>query len=146
MLQRDELLVQVTLFGWSFLAATIVPLGSEPVLVAAIAGGYPVWLSVGVATLGNVLGSCTTYWLAHRAVIALERRGTKPIDASRAARIVRRFGQPSLVLAWVPIIGDALVAAAGAVRMPLLPFLGWLTAGKAARYIAVAWGANQFGR
>ena len=145
MLQPNEVAVQLTLFAWSFLAATILPLGSEPVLIAAILGGHPVWPSVAVATLGNVLGSCTTYWLAYRAVIALDRRGTRPFDASRAARLVRRFGQPSIVLAWVPIIGDALVAIAGAVRMPFLPFLVWLTAGKAARYVAIAWGAKQWG-
>ena len=144
MLQRDELAVQFTLFAWSFLAATILPLGSEPVLVAAIVGGHGVWPSVAIATLGNVLGSCTTYWLAYRAMVALEQRGADPVNTSRAASLVRRFGQPIVVLAWVPIIGDALVAAAGAVRMPFPPFLAWLTAGKAARYVAIAWAAQQW--
>ena len=139
----EALVVYATLFGWSFLAATIVPLGSEPALFATIIRGYPVVTATAIATLGNVLGACTTYWLAWRAAIALERRGTAPLDHSRAGRLLRRFGQPSMLLSWVPLIGDALVAAAGAVRMPFLPFLLWLSIGKAARYIVVAWSAQS---
>ena len=139
----EDLLVYATLFGWSFLAATIVPLGSEPALFAAVLRGYPLLGAAAVATAGNVLGACTTYWLARRAAIAIERRGTTSFDDSRAAGLLRRFGQPSMLLSWVPLIGDALVAAAGAVRMPILPFLVWLTIGKAARYLVVAWGAES---
>jgi membrane protein YqaA with SNARE-associated domain len=138
----DHLLVHVTLFAWSFLAATVLPLGSEPMLFAAIARGHGVIPAVMVATLGNVLGACTTYWLARHAALALERRGAASVDRSRAGRLVRRLGQPAMLLSWVPVIGDALVAAAGAVRMPFVPFLLWLTAGKAGRYLVVAWTAE----
>ena len=139
----DDILIYATLFGWSFLAATLLPLGSEPALFAAVLRGYPLATAAAVATVGNVLGACTTYWLAWRAAIALERRGAAPLDHSRAGRLLRRFGQPSMLLSWVPVIGDALVAAAGAVRMPFLPFLVWLTLGKAARYLIVAWSAQS---
>jgi membrane protein YqaA with SNARE-associated domain len=140
----EDLLVYVSLFGWSFLAATIVPLGSEPALFAAVVAGYPLWPAVAVATLGNVLGACTTYWLAQRTAGALERRGAAPITASRAGQLLRRFGQPALLLSWVPLFGDALVAAAGAVSMPILPFFIWMSAGKAGRYIVVAWTADAW--
>ena len=139
----EDLLVYATLFGWSFLAATILPLGSEPALFATVLRGYPLAGATVVATLGNVLGACTTYWLAWRAAIALERRGATSLEDSRSARLLRRLGQPSMLLSWVPVIGDALVAGAGAVRMPFLPFLVWLTIGKAARYLVVAWGAES---
>ena len=138
----ETLAVYAALFGWSFLAATVLPLGSEPALFATVLRGYPLLTATAVATLGNVLGACTTYWLALRAARALERRGTPPFDHSRAGRLVRRFGQPAILLSWVPLIGDALVAAAGVVRMPFFPFLIWLTIGKAARYVVVAWGAQ----
>lgn len=137
----EAFVVYATLFGWSFLAATMLPLGSEPALFATIIRGYPVVTATAVATLGNVLGACTTYWLALAAATALERRGLVSLDESRAGRLVRRLGQAAMLLSWVPVIGDALVAAAGAVRMPFLPFLLWLTIGKAARYAAVAWTA-----
>ena len=53
-----------------------------------------------------------------------------------------RWGRPVLILSWVPLIGDALVAAAGVARMPLVPFSFWVILGKALRYMAVAWGAS----
>ena len=56
----------------------------------------------------------------------------------RAARYVQQYGQPILVLSWVPLLGDALVAAAGAAGMPFVGFSFWVTLGKALRYLAVA--------
>lgn len=53
--------------------------------------------------------------------------------------LVWSFAAPVLVLSWVPILGDAMVAAAGAVRMLFLAFSLWCLLGKAARYVAVAW-------
>ena len=137
----DVVVVYATLFASSFLAATVLPLASEPVLFATVLAGYPLWLTTMVVTVGNVLGGCTTYWLARRAAAVLERRGVSALDGSRAGRLVRRFGPPAMLLSWVPLLGDALVAVAGAVRMPFLPFLVWLSIGKAARYVVVAWGA-----
>lgn len=137
----DAVVVYATLFASSFLAATILPLASEPVLFATVLAGYPLWLTTLVATIGNVLGGCTTYWLARRGAAVLERRGVAALDDSRAGRLIRRFGQPAMLLSWVPLVGDALVAVAGAVRMPFLPFLVWLSIGKAARYVIVAWSA-----
>ena len=130
-----------SLFVWSFLAATILPLGSEAMLVALIARGYQVLPTVLVATIGNCLGSCTTYWLGSRAAALLEKAGKPPITNTRAARLVQRYGQPAMVMSWMPLIGDALVAAAGAVRMPFVPFLVWMTVGKSVRYARLAWGA-----
>ena len=60
----------------------------------------------------------------------------------KASKLLRRFGPPSLVLSWVPVIGDALVALAGAMRMPFRAFSFWVALGKALRYAAVAWAAS----
>ncbi|MBA3887732.1 MAG: DedA family protein [Acidobacteria bacterium] len=131
----------LTLFGWSFLAATVVPLGSEPALVVLIRQGYSFPAVVFVATLGNYLGACTTYGLG-RAVAHVLRSETSSRTAKRATELVVRYGAPALVLSWVPIIGDAIVVAAGVARMPFLPFSLWTVLGKAVRYLAVAWGAR----
>jgi len=127
----------LTLLGWSFLAATIVPVGSEPALALLVRREYPFWPIVFVATAGNYLGACTTYWLARRAIALLDDR--QPPTARRAARLMATRGAPVLLLSWVPVLGDALVAAAGAAGTPFLPFTVWVIIGKFARYVIVAW-------
>jgi membrane protein YqaA with SNARE-associated domain len=134
----EPIIAYATLIGWSFLAATIVPLGSEPAVVALILRGYSVSAVVAVATVGNYLGACTTYWVGRGAAGAVAPKGA---GQQRAAALIRRWGQPALILSWVPLIGDALVVAAGMARMPFAPFSFWVILGKALRYIAVAWGA-----
>ncbi len=131
-----------SLFLWSFLAATILPLGSEVPLVAYVRDYNQIVLPAVIATIGNYLGSCTTYWLARRAAGAFNKTQELRQSQTRAARLLRRFGQPALLLSWVPIISDALVAFAGAVRLPFGVFSLWVTLGKGLRYIAVAWAAS----
>ena len=132
----------LTLFSWSFLAATILPLGSEPALVAMVVRGHPAVAAVLVATLGNYAGSCTTYFIGRRAAELLSARNQAHGGSPRAAALIGRFGQPAMILSWVPVLGEALVAAAGAVRMPFWPFSAWCMLGKALRYAAVAWGTG----
>ena len=127
----------LALFFWSFLAATIVPLGSEPALALIVARRDLIALPVAVATLGNYLGACTTYALAWTASRFLARDSQSP-RVKRAEEIVRRYGPPALLLSWVPILGDAIVAAAGAARVPFLPFSAWTIVGKALRYVLLA--------
>ncbi len=133
----------IALFAWSFLAATVLPLASEPMLVALVRGRGEFAAPVFVATAGNYLGACTTYWLGSRAARLVEQRHPGSRREQRAATLVRRWGQPLMVLSWVPVIGDALVAAAGAVRMPFWPFTFWIVLGKLGRYAAVAWATES---
>lgn len=128
----------LTLFFWSFLAATVLPLGSEPALAAVVHRREVFAWPVLIATFGNYLGACTTYAIARSAsgTVRSERARAR---MERAAALVRRYGAPALLLSWVPLLGDAIVAAAGAARMPLVPFSLWTIAGKAARYAVLAW-------
>lgn len=130
------------LFFWSFLAATIVPIGSEPALVAIVRSSGEIALPVAIATAGNVLGAATTWWIGKRLGTALEAKRPPSSWDARARRMFERWGQPSLLLAWLPLVGDAIVLVAGAAGVKAGPFLVWVTIGKAARYIAVALGAN----
>jgi membrane protein YqaA with SNARE-associated domain len=114
----------------SFVSATLLPGTSELVLLAVLQQ-HPEqkWLAIGIATVGNTLGAMTSY--------VLGRLVPNRVD-SRAIDRVRRFGYPVLLLAWVPIIGDALPLAAGWLR-----FIAWRSAlvialGKLARYLVVA--------
>lgn len=129
------------LFLWSFLAATVLPLGSEGVLVVLVRTEHQLILPVVVATLGNYLGACTTYWLGKRAARALGKRRVSAERHTRASNIFQRRGPLALVLSWVPVLGDALVVVAGAAQVPWGIFSFWVVLGKALRYAVVAWAA-----
>ena len=129
------------LFLWSFAAATILPLSSEVPLAVMVSLSREWVVPVIVATVGNVLGSSTTYWLARAAVTA------RPLDSvkmRRASALLAAYGPPAMLLSWVPVLGDVLVLLAGAARMPIGRFLVWVTVGKAARYVAVALAAREW--
>ncbi len=114
------------LFIASFLAATLLPGGSEVALVALL-GLHPeqAMAAFALATLGNTLGGMTTYGMA--------RWLPQKLSPEKSALAVR-WGPPILLLAWAPIIGDALCAAAGWLRLSWLPCTLWMATGKAARY------------
>lgn len=129
------------LFMAAFGAATVLPLPSEvPFAYVVRQSGDRGWPVV-VATAGNYLGACTTYVLARLAVGRLMRAETG--RWARAAGTFRRFGAPALLLSWVPVLGDALVAVAGASRIPFVRFSLYTAAGKAARYWAIAWAITR---
>ena len=123
------------LFLASFLSATLLPGGSEVVLVAVL-HQHPdqVTAALVLATLGNTAGGMTTYYMG--------RLLPQHIALQKSA-LARRHGAPILLLAWAPIIGDALCAAAGWLRLPPLPCAAWMAAGKAARYALVVAGMGM---
>jgi membrane protein YqaA with SNARE-associated domain len=129
------------LFLAAFGAATVLPLPSEvPFAFVVRQSGERGW-PVLVATAGNYLGACTTYLLARLAVARLRHAETG--RWARATDTIRRFGAPALLLSWVPLLGDALVAVAGASRIPFVRFSLYTAAGKAARYGAIAWAISR---
>ena len=120
------------LFLAAFVSATVLPANSEIVLVAVLkAHPERAFAAIALATLGNTLGGLTTYGIGR----LLPRR--KP-HAERTVALLRRYGAWSLLLSWVPIVGDALCAAAGWLRVPFWPSLLAIAVGKLARYLAVA--------
>jgi membrane protein YqaA with SNARE-associated domain len=123
------------LFLASFLSATLLPGGSEAVLFALIRlhpeQTLPALL---LATLGNTLGGMVTYYMGRLLPQHL---------APEKSALAGRHGAPILLLAWAPIIGDALCAAAGWLRLPPLACAAWMAAGKAARYVVVVAGAGM---
>jgi membrane protein YqaA with SNARE-associated domain len=129
------------LFFAAFGAATLLPLQSEAVLVGLlISGHYSLWLLLAIATLGNVLGSMVNWWLG-RSVERFKDRRWFPINArqlDKARTHYQRWGHGSLLLSWLPIVGDPLTLLAGVMREPLWRFVLIVTIAKGARYGALA--------
>lgn len=130
------------LFLSAFVAATLLPLQSEAVLVGLLLGGqYPLWSLLLAASLGNVLGSLVN-WLLGRGIERWHGSRWFPVsDAAleKAQHHYRRFGSWSLLLSWAPVIGDPLTLIAGVMREPLWRFLLLVTVAKVGRYAALAW-------
>ena len=119
-----------TLFAGSFLAATLLPGGSEAVLFGVLKL-HPdqLWVALAVATLGNTLGGMSSYLLGRFIPQKTERKGL--------AR-VQQYGAPILLLSWVPLVGDPLCVAAGWLRLNPWQCALCIATGKFARYWIIA--------
>jgi len=128
------------LFASAFLAATFFPAQSEVFLIGLHSNGmHHTVLLVAVATLGNVLGACVNWLLGCYIEHFKDRKWfpIKQVALERASRQYYRYGVWTLLLSWVPIIGDPLTLIAGVLRTPFGVFITLVTIGKLARYIAV---------
>ena len=129
------------LFGAAFLSATVFPFQSEVILFGMLmAEHYSLWLLVLAASIGNILGSCVN-WLLGRFIAHFEGQRWFPLSRSQAAKAeawYHRYGRWSLLLSWLPIIGDPLTIVAGVLREPFPVFLALVAVAKTARYVAVS--------
>ncbi len=120
------------LFAWCTASATLLPLGSEPIVFAYIKLNPELFvLGILVATAGNTLGGMINYWLALGAkqVVAQDKH------TPRALLWFEKLGPKALFFSFLPGIGDPLTAVAGWLKMPWLPCLCWQAAGKLLRYV-----------
>ncbi len=135
----DYLLLFLSALG----AATVLPFSSEATLLWLLSHDYaPGWLWA-VATLGNTLGSVINALLGRYCLHFKDRRWF-PVSAVQLARSQQwfaRYGYWSLLLAWLPVVGDALTLAAGVMRVRWWPFIVLVAVGKGARYgmVVFAW-------
>ncbi|MBL6599384.1 MAG: DedA family protein [Alphaproteobacteria bacterium] len=130
----------LAVFTSAFLAATVLPAASEVILAGtASVEGADVFDLLLVASAGNTLGSVVN-WLLGRFLSVWRDRSWFPIKPDALARATgwfSRFGVWTLLLAWVPVLGDPLTVVAGALRVNFWLFLALVALGKTARYAAV---------
>ncbi|UGX87342.1 YqaA family protein [Phyllobacterium meliloti] len=132
--------VYAGLFAAAFAAATILPMQSEALLAGLLLShSYPASALITVASVGNVLGSMVN-WLLGRGIEQF--RGRKWFPASeaqldRATRWYQRYGKWTLLLSWVPVIGDPLTVIAGVLREPIWSFVLLVAIAKTVRYLVV---------
>ena len=119
-----------SLFISSFLAATLLPGGSEAVLFGVLKA-YPetLWTALILASIGNTLGGMVTFGMGW---LLPQTQQLKHVEK------LRRYGTPALLLAWAPLIGDALCLAAGWLRLNPWQAVLFMAIGKFARYGLIA--------
>ena len=135
-----EITSYIGLFVAAFGAATLLPMQSEAVLVGMLLSDkYVASTLLAVATFGNVLGSVLN-WVLGRSVERLRHKRWFPVSENKlekARQSYLRYGRWSLLLSWVPIIGDPLTVVAGVMREPLWSFLLIVTLAKGVRYLVL---------
>ena len=124
-----------TVFVVSFISATLLPLGSEPVVFGLVQLNPALfWPTVLVATSGNTLGGAVTWWMGLGAHQVAEKYGTSSHHV-RALAWLEKMGPKACLLAWLPLVGDPLCAVAGWLKMPFWPCVAYMAVGKFARYV-----------
>jgi len=131
----------LSLFLLSLLASTLLPLGSEWLLITMLAGGFEPVSTIAVASIGNYLGATVTYliglwggsWLIEKVLRVSAQQ------QERAHRFYQKFGVYSLFFSWLPVIGDPLCLVGGLLRVNFVTFTLLVASGKLLRYVVVAW-------
>jgi membrane protein YqaA with SNARE-associated domain len=127
------------LFVYSFLAATILPGGSEVALFAYVGNApHSLWPALALATLANTLGGLTSYWCGRVLPRSEKLHKLEAFRQSRHYERLQRHGAPLLLFSWAPLIGDLLCLAAGWLKLNWPLCAGFMAIGKFARYWLVA--------
>ena len=133
-------MIYLSLFFLSFFVATIIPFGSEAYLAALIIQNqYNLPLLLFSASIGNILGSVFNWICGYYSGYFIKKKWfpikQKKID--KASLFFSRYGKWSLLLGWIPFLGDPITFVAGSLRYSFLPFLLLVSIGKVGRYIVV---------
>jgi membrane protein YqaA with SNARE-associated domain len=130
----------ITLFITAFVSATLWPLASEVVFVSFLHQNSDALLTLLlVAGLGNTLGAILMYELAYRSSVWWQESHANKVDRLiKAKSALSKYGSVLMVMAWLPLVGDLLPIAAGALNLRRWSVYLWLAAGKFGRYAVLA--------
>ena len=126
-----------TLFFAAFVSATLVPVGSEPILFGLLRLNPDMfWSAIAVATVGNTLGGAVDWWMGYGA----HKVADKYSNSRHHVRVLgwlERLGPKACLLSWLPLVGDPLCAVAGWLKFPFWPCVAYMAIGKFLRYITM---------
>lgn len=124
-----------TVFVVSLISATLLPLGSEPVVFGLIKLNPDLfWLTIFVATTGNTLGGAIDWWMGYGAHRVMNKYANSR-SHTKALQWLASLGPKACLLAWLPVVGDPLCAVAGWLKLPFWPCLMYMAIGKFLRYL-----------
>ncbi len=129
-----------TVFIVSFISATLLPMGSEPVVFGLVKINPAMfWPAVLVATAGNTLGGALNWWMGYGAHQVFDKYSHTSQHGrhDRATRWLQNLGPKACLLAWLPVVGDPLCAVAGWLKFPFWPCVAYMAIGKFARYVTM---------
>lgn len=136
----------ISLFITSFLASTILPLGSEGLVALMVFEKFNIYTVVFVASIANFLGACTSYYIGYtgRGFFINKYMRISEEQLQKAENSFKKYGGFSLLFTWLPGIGDAITVAGGLLRYRFIYFAILVFIGKIFRYLLVAYLASQY--
>jgi membrane protein YqaA with SNARE-associated domain len=124
-----------TVFVVAFISATLLPMGSEPVLFGLVKLNTELfWPAILVATAGNTLGGMFSWWMGWGTHKAVDRLRPSTSD-KHALKWLENLGPKACLLSWLPVVGDPICALSGWLKMPFWPCAMYMAIGKFFRYL-----------
>ncbi|MBR9726543.1 YqaA family protein [Shewanella intestini] len=128
------------MFSGAFLAATLLPGGSEVLLVGLLAQQPHTWLALLIAaSVGNTLGALTSYYLGYVGRFAKTPQDFQSKRYRHALNWMEKHGRWCLLLSWLPLMGDVLCLLAGWLKLPIISSTLLILVGKTLRYGLIVW-------
>jgi membrane protein YqaA with SNARE-associated domain len=132
-------MIYLTLFFSAFISATLIPFGSEALLIYDIKEGYNVYFLILFATLGNTLGSILNYFLGLKGESFLVKNNfLKEKLLLKSKKYFYKYGWFCILFSWLPIIGDPITFIAGVLKFNLKLFILLVLIAKFSRYLFIA--------
>jgi len=128
----------IALFFTSFIAATIIPASSAAILLAALAAGVEPVPALIACSIGNSLGCAANYWIGFLIGKPLIPKLERSKSGRKALEYTSKYGTWSLLISWVPFLGDPITIAAGIFRINFLKFSIIVYSFRIVGYIIVA--------
>ncbi len=134
------------LFAWSLAAASVLPISSEPYFFKVVLSEKVILIPLLIASIGNIIGGISTFCLGKKGgeIILNKLSDENKSRYNNAVKMVNKYGPCSLLLSWVPFIGDVIVAIGGALKLPLFQSIIYLSIGKVLRFFLIALIAINF--
>ena len=130
-------------FWVSFISATLLPMGSEPVVFGVIQLNPELfWSVILIATLGNTLGGALNWWMGYGAHGMMDKYRHSDSHA-RALLWLEKLGAKACLLSWLPVVGDPLCSIAGWLKLPFWPCVIYMLIGKFLRYLVMTWALSS---
>ena len=132
-------MIYLILFFSAFISATLIPFGSEALLIYDIKQGYNIYLLLFFATFGNSLGSIFNYFLGLKGEEFLIKKNLlKENSILKSKKYFDKYGWFCILFSWIPIIGDPLTFIAGVLKFNLKLFIFLVIIAKFSRYLFIA--------